>query len=221
MFITFEGIENSGKSVQSQLLNERLKEEGIPHIYTREPGGIPSAEALRALLLNPQTKMHKYAEVFCYLAARVELVEKVIQPALNENKIVVCDRFVDSTFAYQGYGMNGGNVGFLNWLVDTHNLLIKIWPDLTIYIDIPVEESLKRFKNETTKDRIEQRGKNYFERVQKGYLRLAMKQPERIKVVDGQASIIEVSNIIWQIVSDKIKYMHRRRYIGVRASSNA
>ncbi len=177
-FITFEGSEGCGKSTQSKLLYGYLKKKGYPVIYLREPGGVRTSEAIRNFLLNPKNKISPASETLLYMAARAEVVSEIIKPALLAGKIVVCDRFLDSTIAYQGYGLRI-DVKTIKSIGKFASLGIK--PDLTILLDLAVKKGLKH--REFKKDRIEQRPLSYHERVRKGYLALACQEPKRIKII--------------------------------------
>lgn len=177
-FITFEGSEGCGKSTQSKLLYGYLKKKGYPVIYLREPGGVRASESIRNFLLNPKNKISPAGETLLYMAARAEVVSEIIKPALMTGKIVICDRFLDSTIAYQGYGL-GINIKLIKLMGEFATLGIK--PNLTILLDLAVKKGLKH--REFKKDRIEQRSLSYHERVRKGYLSLARKEPGRIKII--------------------------------------
>ncbi|MDD5155587.1 MAG: dTMP kinase [Candidatus Omnitrophica bacterium] len=178
-FITFEGSEGSGKSTQSRLLYQYLKDKGYKVIYLREPGGTKISEKIRDILLDAKnTSMQPVCETLLYMAARSQLVDKVIRPALLGGKLVICDRFLDSTLAYQGYGL-GIDIKTIKCIGDFATAGIK--PDLTIFLDLPVRDGLKY--RHGIKDRIEKRSLNYHTRVRNGYLELAARQPRRIKIV--------------------------------------
>jgi len=177
-FITFEGSEGCGKSTQSKLLFQYLKKSGFAVVYLREPGGTRVSEKIRDILLSTDNHMSPECETMLYMAARAQIVDELIKPALLKGKIVICDRFLDSTIAYQGYGL-GIDVDFIKnvgWFVSE-----GIVPDLTIFLDLPVKKGLKH--RESSKDRIEKRSYTYHERVRRGYLMLADQEPNRIKVV--------------------------------------
>jgi len=179
MFITFEGSEGCGKSTQSKLLFEYLKRRGYRVIYLREPGGTKISEKVRLILLDPKNNsMNSVCEMLLYMAARAEAVQEVIAPAIAKGKIVICDRFLDSTLAYQGYGL-GMDIKFIRGLGRLVTRGVK--PGLTILLDLPVEKGLKKCGR--AKDRIEQRSVKYHVRVRKGYLRLARQEPGRISLV--------------------------------------
>jgi len=194
-FITFEGSEGCGKSTQSKLLAQYLKRKGRKVVYLREPGGVETSEKIRNLLLNPKSKISSEAETLLYMAARAEVVNEIIKPALEKGKIVVCDRFLDSTIAYQGYGL-GMDLEFIKSVGKFATYGIK--PDLTILLDLPVEKGLKH--REAAKDRIEKRPLAYHYKVRNGYLKLAKQEPKRIKVVkveaDKNATQINIRDLI-------------------------
>jgi len=179
LFITFEGSEGSGKSTQSSLLFYYLKQRGFPVLYIREPGSTKIGEKIRRILLDKKNNdMAMPTEMLLYMASRAQLVRQVILPALKKGKSVVCDRFLDSTLAYQGYGA-GLDLGTIRTIGRFATLSLK--PDLTIFLDLKTKDGLKRAGK--IKDRIEMRAVSYHERVRQGYLLLALKEPQRIKVV--------------------------------------
>ena len=178
-FITFEGSEGSGKSTQAALVLEYLKEKKLPVMLLREPGGVKISEAIRKILLDTSNAgMGDECETLLYMAARAQLVKEVLELALSSGKIVLCDRFLDSTIAYQGYG-NGVDVALIKQL---GNFVTKgIVPDLTLVFDIDADKGLSR--TNASKDRIELRSMDYHDRVRQGYLALAKQDPQRIKVI--------------------------------------
>lgn len=189
-FITFEGVEGCGKSTQITLLWEYLLESGHDVIVTREPGGTPIAEAIRGVLLNPDhDTMGSTAELLLYAASRSQHVYEKIAPALAAGQVVLCDRFADSTTAYQG-----GGRGIHPEILHTLNGIATggVWPDCTLLLDLPVEVGLERARNRGRKDRIEQESVMFHDRVRTGFLELARAEPARIQVIDGSASIDEV-----------------------------
>lgn len=178
-FITFEGSEGSGKSTQSRLLYEYLLRRGCKVVYLREPGGTQISEKIRDVLLDTKNKsMASSCETLLYMAARAQLAAEIICPALAEGKIVICDRFLDSTLAYQGYGL-GVDIDLIKRIGAFATAGIK--PDLTIFLDLPVKDGLKY--RDKTKDRIEKRSFAYHNRVRRGYLTMAAAEPRRFKVV--------------------------------------
>ena len=195
-FITFEGPEGSGKSTHVRELAEQLRAEGHTVLVTREPGGTPLAEKIRSLLRDelddpPVTR----SEVLLFLAARAQVVSQVIRPALARGEWVLCDRFADSTFAYQGYG-RGIDVGLLRNFNDfaTEGLV----PDLTILLDVPLEVSRTRLAarqaaTATAADRIEQAGAMFHRRLREGFLELAQAEPRRFAVIDSSGGVDQVA----------------------------
>ena len=178
-FITFEGPEGSGKSTQVRMLARYLRNRGYSVVSTREPGGTRAGELIRKILLTEQkASLFSLTEVFLYMAARSQLIKETIEPALKRGKIVLCDRFLDATIAYQGYG-DGVEINLIRRLGRVATGGLK--PDLTILLDLPPRKGLERVRGK--KDRMEKRPLAYHERVRKGYLRLAAQQTRRIKVV--------------------------------------
>jgi len=195
-FITFEGSEGSGKSTQVKLLCAFLKKKGLSVLFLREPGGVQISEKIRQILLDAKNKrMTKICETLLYMAARSQLVQEVIRPALQRGQIVVCDRFLDSTLAYQGYG-NGVDISFIKKLGD--EVVDGMHPDLTIVMDMDVKKGLLRTGRQ--KDRIEQRSLNYHKRVHQGYLSIARAEPHRVKVVNAEGSKLQIQKEIQDIV---------------------
>lgn len=206
VFITIEGIDGSGKTTQVQKLHERFLSAGKPCIMTREPGGTPVGDAIRSLLLSPEMDMNSYTEMFLYAASRAEHVRQVIVPALENGINVICDRFVDASIAYQGYGLQPE--GMTPELVRMVNEpAVAGWlPDLTIIIDVEVgvaeqRISQRRAQWQQSKDRIERRGPAFYERVRQGLKALYELEPERYLWVDGNRSSEELTERIWQAVT--------------------
>jgi len=201
IFITFEGSEGCGKSTQVELLCQYLRRKRKNVLHVREPGGIKISEKIRDILLDERNKeMAKSCEVLLYMAARAQLVEEIILPALKKGRIVVCDRFLDSTIAYQGYGC-GVDIRFIEEI--GHYVTEKITPDITFLLDMDTKKGLSRIKK--AKDRIEQRSVDYHRRVRKGYLAIARKEPERVKVIEGHQTREKIQKIIQQYVSRLLK----------------
>ena len=195
-FITFEGSEGCGKSTQSGLLYDYLKGKGYAVVYLREPGGTKISEKIRMILLDSKNdSMSVECEMLLYMAARSQVVKELIKPALSKGKIIICDRFLDSTVAYQGFGL-GIDINFIKSVGKFATYGIK--PDLTIFLDLPIKKGLKY--RQLTKDRIEKRPLKYHEQVRRGYLRLARLEPKRIKVVkvnkDKDKTQSKIRNII-------------------------
>lgn len=196
-FITLEGLDGAGKSTQHRWLVEYLRGAGREVVATREPGGTPLGEKLRALLLSED--MHLETEALLMFAARREHVAQVIEPALQRGAWVVCDRFVDASFAYQGGGRG---------LPETKLAVLRDWtlgtmrPDLTVYFDVPVELAQKRLRAGTPDpDRFEREQAQFFERVRASYLRLAELEPSRIKVVNAMGSPVEINKLLKDIIA--------------------
>ncbi|MBI4557777.1 MAG: dTMP kinase [Candidatus Hydrogenedentes bacterium] len=197
-FITLEGVEGCGKTTQINQLKKYLENRGYPVDVTREPGGTPLAEAIRGLLLNPANHaMAAATELFLYEAARAQHVAERIRPGLQAGKIILSDRYADSTTAYQGAGR-----GFPKEIVERlHEVATQgTSPDLTILLDVPVEEGLSRVSRLQKSDRLEQEPVEFHRKVRAEFLRLAEAHPERIKVVDGTRHVEEVSAEIRKFV---------------------
>jgi len=195
IFITFEGIDGSGKTTQIELLNSFLKQSGFDIVVTREPGGTDIGDKIRKILLDSKNIQMSYrAETLLFLASRAELVSKVIQPSLNQSKIVICDRFFDSTIAYQGIARQLGAEKILDMsLWATENII----PDLTFLLSIDVWECENRIKNgKKKKDRIEKEEIDFKSKIQEGYMQLAGKNKERFVIVDGCLDIESVFTVV-------------------------
>lgn len=197
MFITFEGADGSGKSTQLKLVSEYLKERGFDVIATRDPGGTELGCKIREILLNYQGKIFSCCELFLYLADRAQHVEEKIMPALENGKVVLCDRYMDSTLAYQGYarGLDIEEILKLNNIVSK-----SLVPDLTFVFDVSTETAQKRVG--TTKDRLESESAEFHRKVRFGFLDLAEKYPERIKVIDSNREIDDVYQDVIKILDD-------------------
>jgi dTMP kinase len=186
-FITFEGIEGCGKTTQIKLLDEHLQKNGYKTLLTREPGGTEIGDKIRQILLDPSNKkMCPTAELLLYGASRAQHIEELINPALFDGKIVLCDRYSDSTTAYQGAARRLD----LEKLDEMDKIATSsLKPDLTIVIDISARDGLKRATKRGQPDRLEQEKLDFHERVRKGYLNIAKKEPNRVLVVDGNKDI--------------------------------
>jgi dTMP kinase len=199
-FVTFEGIEGSGKTTQVRRLSEYLAEKGIPHRVTREPGGTPLADEIRSLLLSPRDEpVFPETELLLYEAARAQHVRGVIRPALASGQAVLCDRFYDATSAYQGSsrGIEAPRVDWLNVFASG-----GVSPDLTFLLDVTPEDGFARIRGRGARpDRIESESMEFHRRVRAGYLSLAERYPARILRVDGSLSTEEVFRRIREIVS--------------------
>lgn len=201
-FISFEGIEGSGKSTQARLLYEYLSKKGHTVILTGEPGGTEIGLKIRELLLSVEHKgMIPITELLLYNASRVEHIKEIILPAINRGAIVITDRFSDSTIAYQGYG-RGIDLNLISSI--ERAVTGGLRPDITILLDLDVEIGLKRNRGINKTDRLELEDVEFHKKVRSGYLEIAAKEPDRIKLVDGSWSIEEIHSRIVSIVTDFI-----------------
>lgn len=202
IFITFEGPDGSGKTTVSTAVYQRLKNEGYDVIYTREPGGIDIAEQIRSVILDPKnTAMDSRTEALLYAASRRQhLVEKII-PALRENKIVICDRFVDSSLVYQGIARQIGveEVYRINQFA-----ISDYMPEMTVYLDISAEKGLARLQNRELKDRLDQEELSFHKMVEEGYHSIIARFPERFRLVDASQEKEQVIEDAYQIVKQQI-----------------
>ncbi|MBQ7770381.1 MAG: dTMP kinase [Clostridia bacterium] len=200
-FITFEGCDGCGKSTQLKLLSEYLAKENVPHIFTREPGGGKISEAIREILLNGKNaEMTDDCEALLYAAARMQHLADRVEPALAEGKLVVCDRYVDSSLAYQAYA-RGLGVEFVAQI--NAQALKKYRPDVTIFIDLTPEAAFKRKHGADENDRLEQAGMAFHQRVYAGYKALAEQEPDRIVSVDGNKTPQEIFEDVLQILRER------------------
>lgn len=190
LFITVEGIDGCGKSTQARLIAAALEAAGHDVLRLREPGGVKISEQIRAILLDPaNAEMGDACELLLYEAARAQLVHQVIRPALAAGKTVVCDRFYDSTTAYQAFadGLDRNMVSQANELA-----VDGCRPDLTLVFDLPVEDALRRRSGREAEDRLELKGLEFQERVAAGFRAVAADEPDRVKLIDAGGSIAEV-----------------------------
>lgn len=196
-FITLDGIDGAGKSTNLAVIKAWFERRGLPVLFTREPGGTPVGEALREILLNPETKAGLRAETLMMFAARMQHIEEVILPALSDGIHVVSDRFTDATFAYQGggRGMPSEDIEILE-----HWVQGGLRPDLTLLLDVPLEVSMARIGQAREKDRFEQEQADFFMRVRGVYLDRAAAYPERYAVIDSNRSLDEVRNSIEKVL---------------------
>jgi len=198
LFITFEGGEGCGKSVQARVLYRRLSELVIPVVLTHEPGGTSLGKKLaRWLKWAQDTGISPLAELLLFNTSRTQLVDEVIRPSLEKGKVVICDRYADSTTAYQSYG-RGLDLEMVKAINNAATQGIK--PNLTVLLDISVEAGLAR-KTKKRQDRFERENITFHQRVREGYLNLAANDPERWLVIDASQSRQKIAEIIWQRVS--------------------
>lgn len=207
IFISFEGIEGTGKTTQAKLLKEHLLSKKVYSVITtKEPGGTVISERIRQILLSAEHKeMDSLTELFLYFASRRQHIKELIVPSIAAGRIVITDRFSDSTKAYQGYA-RGIDVGF----IDTINKAVTggLIPDLTILLDLDVETGLKRNMGINKLDRLELEDIEFHKRVMEGYLILSKLEPERIKVVDARLSVEKIHEKVVEIVT---KYLMRNQ----------
>ena len=200
-FITFEGCDGCGKSTQLKMLSEYLTENSVAHVFTREPGGGKISEAIREILLNGKnTEMTDECEALLYAAARMQHLADRVEPALAQGKLVVCDRYVDSSLAYQAYA-RGLGVDFIGRI--NAKALEKYPPDVTVFIDLTPEDAFKRKHGVDENDRLEQAGMAFHKRVYDGYKALEKAYPERIVAVDGKQTPQEIFAQVLQILKER------------------
>ena len=195
LFITFEGPDGCGKTTQMNLLAQYFEKKGKKVVLTREPGGKGLGEKVREILLNYNGEVSDRCESFLFLADRAQNIDIIVKPAVEKGEIVLCDRHIDSTVAYQGYGrgLDLNEINILNNLATGGKK-----PDLTLVFDVDVETSMKRVGKE--KDRMESAGIEFHNRVRNGYLELAKQEPTRIKVLDATKTIEEIHEKVVEIV---------------------
>lgn len=200
-FITFEGTEGVGKSTQIQHLEKYLKSKNIKTLITREPGGTEIGERIRELLLDKNIlQFDAITELLLMFAARAQHLEEVIYPALHNNTWVLCDRFTDASYAYQG---GGRGVPFSHIKVIENAVYGNFTPDLTILLNCKLNTGMKRVKSRGSKDRFEKEQQEFFERVQQTYLQLAKQHPNRITVIDANKSVKQVTSAIQKAVKER------------------
>lgn len=210
IFITFEGIEGCGKSTQVELLFKNLKARGLSVVKTLEPGGTKIGDMVRRILLDPNNReIDPMTELMLYGASRTQHIKEVILPALDEGKIVICDRFSDATIAYQGYG-RGLNINTIKKL----DLLTTggLRPSITILLDIEPLKGLKRAKKRIEKSnshregRFEEEKLSFHRRVREGYLKLAEAEPERIKVIRADGTKVEIHKTVREVLKERFRW---------------
>jgi dTMP kinase len=207
--ITFEGIEGSGKSTQIKLVAEYLIEKNFSLLVTQEPSGTDIGRKIGGILFNRE---HYYmcaeTEMFLFCAARAQHVREMIMPALKQNKVVLCDRFSDATYAYQGFG-RGLDHDFIKLVNDYSSMLLK--PDLTLLFDLPVEIGLKRaiernnlLKEPSSTDRFERENMDFHSRIREGYLNILKNEPERFRLIDANRNVKAIQEEVRRCISDFI-----------------
>ena len=204
MFISFEGIEGSGKSTLLENLKKYYLKKELEVIFTKEPGGTELGKDIRGILLNPESSFSSEAELLLLMADRIEHVTTIINPNLKKNKIIFCDRYIDSTIAYQGKGRNLSE-NKIKELIDILNLPI---PDLTILLDLPVEDGLLRANKRNELDRFEKEDINFHKSIRKSYLDLQKKDPKRIFLFDSSISENKLFENVLNLIEKKIHESH-------------
>ena len=204
MFISFEGIEGSGKSTLLENLKKYYLKKELEVIFTKEPGGTELGKDIRGILLNPESSISSEAELLLLMADRIEHVTTIINPNLKKNKIIFCDRYIDSSIAYQGKGRNL-NENKIKELIDILNLPI---PDLTILLDLPVEDGLLRANKRNELDRFEKEDINFHKSIRKSYLDLQKKDPKRIFLFDSSISENKLFENVLNLIEKKIHESH-------------
>lgn len=202
-FIVFEGIDGAGKTTQLSLLKNYLQQQGYDVLSTREPGGTPVGEEIRNILLNPaHGDLHQRTEVLLYASARSQLVFNKIIPALEQGKIVICDRFVDSTLAYQGYGRQIP----LDFLHQINGLATGgVKADMVLVFDLTVEESQSRVNKRSKSDRLEREEQDFFDRVRQGYLEICRQQPSNHRVLDASMPVQQLHHEVRGVVEEMLQ----------------
>ena len=197
LFITFEGIDGCGKTTQINLLKDYLENNGYKVILTREPGAKGLGEKLREILLNYDGEVSSNCESFLFLADRAQHIDTIIKPAIQNGTVVLCDRHTDSTVAYQGYGRSLD----LDQIKHLNNIATSgIKPDVTFILDIDIETSLNRIGK--GRDRMENSGREFFERVRNGYIEISKQEPERVKLLNGKDTIDNLNKQIIDSVQE-------------------
>jgi dTMP kinase len=200
VFITLEGPEGAGKTTQLKLLSKWLEEQNVAHVITRDPGGTALGKPIRRILLNSESPVHPVTELLLYEADRAQNVSEIIMPALAEGKVVFCDRYIDSTIAYQGYGRDIDRK-----LIDLMNGIASqgLRPDVTILFDIESSAGLARL-HPSGHDRLEREAIEFHQRVRHGYLELTKEEPQRWRIVDAAGPMSSVQEELRRIVSDAL-----------------
>lgn len=204
MFITFEGPEGSGKTSQIQLLSEFLTGKGLSVCLTREPGGTEIGNQIREILTRMDNNaMHPRTEILLFLAARAQLVEQLIRPQINQGSLVLCDRYADSTLAYQGYG-HGIDLNLLQRLLSFATG--DLWPDLTLLLDIESEKGLGRKRKGGEWNRLDAYALAFHQRVRQGYLDLAKREPDRWVIIDASQPFDDVQSQLRSVILQRITH---------------
>ncbi|MBP3423140.1 MAG: dTMP kinase [Clostridia bacterium] len=200
-FITFEGCDGCGKSTQLKMMSDYLTKEGVPHIFTREPGGGKISEAIREILLSGKnSEMTDECEALLYAAARVQHLSDRVEPALAKGELVICDRYVDSSLAYQAYARGLGT----DFITKINAFALENYlPDVTVFIDLTPEAAFRRKKGADENDRLEQAGMAFHNRVYAGYKKLAEENPNRFVCIDGNKTPQEIFEKIVEALQER------------------
>lgn len=192
LFITVEGVDGCGKTTQIKLMEKYLREKGINVVLAREPGGTDISEAIRSIILDARnTEMSYITEMLLYASARAQLVAQVIKPALNKGNVVICDRFIDSSYVYQGFGRGIE----LKTIEEVNRIAMDgIEPDITFFFDLRPEVALRRRIEASETDRMEKENIEFHNKVYSGYLKLSEMFPERIRVINSEGTIDDIFN---------------------------
>ena len=204
IFITLEGIDGSGKDTQAKMLAKYLEKKGYSVLITREPGGTSVGEKIREILLNPEIeKVDSRAEVLLFAASRAQIVSNVIKPALKDGKIVISNRYIDSSYTYQGIAREMG----LDWVIEVNEWATReLLPDITFFLDIPEEVGLERVdRSRNIRDKIEKNGEIFQRKVREGYYKLAKMFPERYRIIDSKRKELLIHKDIRKEVDKFIK----------------
>lgn len=206
-FLTVEGVEGVGKTTNLNVVVAYLEQHGRKVVQVREPGGTPAGERIRDVLLDPELQICDETELLLMFASRKELVETIVQPALDAGHWVVSDRFTDASFAYQG---GGRKLGFEQVALLEQWLLGGLKPDCTLFLDLPVEIGLERMKQRGNADRIEQEGIAFFQDVRKAYHRRVQADPDRFEIIDATKSLDQVQKAIETVLQNQLALLSSR-----------
>jgi len=210
LFISFEGADGTGKSTQVRLLAEYLRSAGYDVLLTREPGGTPISEKIREIILDPSnSEMDAHTEALLYAASRAQLVSEVLRPAIESGKIVICDRFMDSSIAYQGFarGLGSDNIRTINEFA-VHGLQ----PDITFFMDLAPEKAMQRVERQGNKDRLEAEKMEFHDKVYRGFLELSEIYKNRYVRIDASESIQDISDRIKKYFTDYVARRDNAQY---------
>lgn len=203
MFLSFDGVDGCGKTSISKRVAFRLEQSGFQVVKCRDPGSTALGDSVRDLLLNrKELNILPLSELFLFMSARTQMVQELIRPAIERNNVVICDRFVLSSIAYQGYG-GGIPVPLIEQLGRIATL--DTVPDITFVLDVPYEIALKRMGNRTIQDRMEAKGEDYQKKVRAGFLKCAQSDPKKFVLIDASQSPEEIEQEVWNILEQRFK----------------